>query len=74
MQWTLAYPTSFYANTRIIQTACFNHYVMKNCIILLYTTIYGHICHVCIASSNYFVHEALIMCQAVKDTHKVDTP
>ena len=43
IQWTLTYPTSFYANTRIIQTACFNHYVIKNCIVLLHATIYGHI-------------------------------
>ena len=58
LQWTLTYLNSFCANTQIIWTACFNHYVIKNCIILLYATILCHVCYTCIASSNYFVHEA----------------
>ena len=35
VQWTLAYPNSFYATTWIIRTACFNHYIIKNCFVVL---------------------------------------
>ena len=49
-----------YANTQIIRTACFNRYVIKNCInffvVLPYMAIFCHM--YCTASSNYFVHEA----------------